>query len=80
MSYIPALMRRGGGKNRRGGKNAMLRREPSVYDPSRSLHQKFFFGLANLAGHCRAFGPLGRSSNPPARELKLYPTIVCSIA
>jgi hypothetical protein len=51
MSYIPALMQREGGKIRRGGKNAMLRWDRSVYDSSRSLHRIFAFHFANLAGH-----------------------------
>jgi hypothetical protein len=53
MSYIPALMRRGGGKNRGVGKNAMLWRVSSVYNSSRSLHYKFRFHFSNLAGRAR---------------------------
>jgi len=58
MSYIPALMRRDGGKIRRGGKNAMLWRDSSAYDSSRSLHRIFSFYFTNLAGHFPGTAPI----------------------
>jgi len=47
-------MLRDGGKIPGGGKNAMLWRDRSVYDPSQSLHRVLFFHFANLAADLRA--------------------------
>src|ERR1700722_17172442 len=49
MSYIAASMRRDEGKIPAGGKNVMLSRDSSVYDPSQSLHRLFHFHFTNLA-------------------------------